>query len=55
MEYKMGDIIKVEVVGSQPYGLFVKSVDDNTITGLIHISRNILWLCKRCKSSGKNW
>ncbi len=38
MEYKMGDIIKVEVVGSQPYGLFVKSVDDNTITGLIHIS-----------------
>lgn len=38
MEYKMGDIIKVVVVGSQPYGLFVKTQENDGVTGLIHIS-----------------
>ncbi len=37
-EYKPGDVIQVIVVGSQPYGLFVKAVEDDEVTGLIHIS-----------------
>ena len=37
-KYIAGDIIQVEVVGSQPYGLFVKTLNDDGVTGLIHIS-----------------
>ena len=38
MDYQVGDIIQVVVVGSQPYGLFVKTLNDDGVTGLIHIS-----------------
>lgn len=38
MDYKVGDVINVIVVGSQPYGLFVKTEYDDGVTGLIHIS-----------------
>ena len=37
-EFKVGEIIKVQVIGSQHYGIFIKSLDDETYTGLIHIS-----------------
>ena len=37
-DYKIGDIINVIVIGSQPYGLFVRPEDDENTTGLIHIS-----------------
>jgi len=37
-EYKIGNIIKVQVVGFQPYGIFIKAVDDESYSGLIHIS-----------------
>lgn len=37
-EFKFGEIIKVQVIGFQHYGIFVKSVDDEQYTGLIHIS-----------------
>lgn len=36
--FKIGDIIKIKVIGEQHYGLFVRSLDDETYTGLIHIS-----------------
>ena len=34
--YKVGDIIKVKVIGIENYGIFVKA--DNNYSGLIHIS-----------------
>lgn len=37
-DFKVGEIIKVQVIGSQHYGIFIKSLDDETYTGLIHIS-----------------
>ena len=37
-DYKIGDIINVIVIGSQPYGLFVRPEDDENTTGLSHIS-----------------
>lgn len=37
-EFKVGEIIKVQVIGSQHYGIFIKALDDETYTGLIHIS-----------------
>ena len=37
-EFKVGEIIKVQVIGSQHYGIFIKTLDDETYTGLIHIS-----------------
>ena len=37
-EFKVGDIIKVLVIGIQPYGIFVRSFDDEQYSGLIHIS-----------------
>jgi len=36
--FKIGDIVKVQVVGFQNYGIFVKSIDDESYMGLIHIS-----------------
>ena len=38
MEFKIGEIIKVSVIGIQPYGIFVRSFDDEKYSGLIHIS-----------------
>ncbi|MCI5745617.1 MAG: S1 RNA-binding domain-containing protein [Erysipelotrichaceae bacterium] len=35
---KVGEIIKVQVIGFQNYGIFIKSFDDEEYTGLIHIS-----------------
>lgn len=37
-EFKVGDIIKIQVIGFQHYGIFAKSLDDESYTGLIHIS-----------------
>ena len=37
-EFKVGEIIKVQVIGSQHYGIFIKCLDDESYTGLIHIS-----------------
>ena len=37
-EFKVGEIIKVIVIGSQHYGIFIKSLDDESYSGLIHIS-----------------
>lgn len=37
-EFKVGDIIKVQVIGWQHYGIFIKALDDESYTGLIHIS-----------------
>lgn len=37
-ELRIGDIIKVQVVGIQPYGIFIKSMDNEEYSGLIHIS-----------------
>lgn len=37
-ELKVGEIIKVQVIGSQHYGIFIKCIDDESYTGLIHIS-----------------
>lgn len=37
-EFKVGEIIKVQVIGSQHYGIFIRSLDDENYTGLIHIS-----------------
>ena len=37
-EFKVGEIIKVQVIGAQHYGIFIKCLDDETFTGLIHIS-----------------
>ena len=37
-EFKIGDVIKVLVIGTQPYGIFVRPFDDEEYTGLIHIS-----------------
>ena len=37
-EFKVGEIIKVQVIGSQHYGIFIKCLDDEEYTGLIHIS-----------------
>lgn len=37
-EFKVGEIVKVQVIGSQHYGIFTKSLDDESYTGLIHIS-----------------
>lgn len=37
MEYKIGDIINVEVSGIEQYGIFVR-VPDSDYSGLIHIS-----------------
>lgn len=36
--FKIGEIIKVSVIGIQPYGIFVKSFDNEQYSGLIHIS-----------------
>ncbi len=36
--FKIGDIIKIKVIGLQHYGLFVRSLDNEEYTGLIHIS-----------------
>lgn len=38
MDFKIGDIIKIQVIGSQPYGIFVRALDNLEYTGLIHIS-----------------
>lgn len=38
IEYKVGEILTVIVLGSQPYGLFVRPENDDKVTGLIHIS-----------------
>ena len=37
-EFKIGQIIKVSVIGIQHYGIFVRSFDDEQYSGLIHIS-----------------
>ena len=37
-ELRVGEIIKVQVIGTQHYGIFIKCIDDETYTGLIHIS-----------------
>lgn len=37
-EFKVGEIIKVQVIGCQHYGIFIKALDDSSFTGLIHIS-----------------
>lgn len=37
-DFKIGDIVKIQVIGSQPYGIFVRATDDPEYTGLIHIS-----------------
>lgn len=37
-EFKVGEIVKVQVIGFQHYGIFAKSLDDEEYTGLIHIS-----------------
>ena len=37
-EFKVGDIIKVQVIGWQHYGIFIRALDDEEYTGLIHIS-----------------
>ncbi len=37
-EFKVGEIIKVKVIGFQHYGIFIKCLDDESYTGLIHIS-----------------
>ena len=37
-ELKVGEIIKVQVIGIQHYGIFIKCIDDESYTGLIHIS-----------------
>lgn len=37
-ELRIGDIVKVQVVGIQPYGIFIKSMDNEEYSGLIHIS-----------------
>ena len=37
-ELKVGEIIKVQVIGSQHYGIFIKCIDDESYSGLIHIS-----------------
>jgi Predicted RNA binding protein (contains ribosomal protein S1 domain) len=36
--FKIGEIIKIRVIGVQNYGLFVRSLDNEEYTGLIHIS-----------------
>ena len=38
MAISIKDIIKVSVIGIQHYGIFVRVVDDDEYTGLIHIS-----------------
>jgi len=37
-ELRIGEIAKLQVIGIQHYGIFVKSLDDENYTGLIHIS-----------------
>ena len=37
-ELKVGEIIKVQVIGTQHYGIFIKCIEDESYTGLIHIS-----------------
>ena len=37
-ELKVGEIIKVQVIGFQHYGIFIKCLDDEEYSGLIHIS-----------------
>lgn len=37
-ELRVGEIIKVQVIGTQHYGIFIKCIDDESYTGLIHIS-----------------
>ena len=37
-ELRVGEIIKVQVIGSQHYGIFIKCIDDESYSGLIHIS-----------------
>lgn len=37
-EFKVGEIVKVQVIGSQHYGIFIKCLDNEQYTGLIHIS-----------------
>ena len=37
-ELRVGEIIKVQVIGTQHYGIFIKCICDESYTGLIHIS-----------------
>ncbi len=37
-ELRVGEIIKVQVIGFQHYGIFIKSMEQEEYTGLIHIS-----------------
>jgi len=37
-KFGVQDIIKVKVIGIQPYGIFIRVCDDEAYTGLIHIS-----------------
>lgn len=54
MDYQVGDIIQVVVVGSQPYGLFVKTLNDDGVTGLIHISEISYGFVKDVRQVAKN-
>ena len=54
MDYQVGDIIQVVVVGSQPYGLFVNTLNDDGVTGLIHISEISYGFVKDVRQVAKN-
>ena len=54
MKYQVGDIIQVMVVGSQPYGLFVKTLNNDGVTGLIHISEISYGFVKDVRQVAKN-
>ena len=54
MDYQVGDIIQVVVVGSQPYGLFVKTLNDDGVIGLIHISEISYGFVKDVRQVAKN-
>ena len=54
MDYQVRDIIQVVVVGSQPYGLFVKTLNDDGVTGLIHISEISYGFVKDVRQVAKN-
>ena len=54
MDYQVGDIIQVVVVGSQPYALFVKTLNDDGVTGLIHISEISYGFVKDVRRVAKN-
>ena len=54
MDYQVGDIIQVVVVGSQPYGLFGKTLNEDGVTGLIHISEISYGFVKDVRQVAKN-